>query len=163
MVRKYGTSLRWRIVFLNIGQHLSPQEIVRLLKVSKTFVHYVLKLYRETKGVDYSANRNSGKRRSVVGIYFVSNRSLCAFTANLHFVLQDFACICLFSGRDILLVRRLMGQYPELYLDELRDWIEFLTGEAYSIPTLSRCMQKIGLSIKKVSFFSGIFSSFIFY
>ena len=50
-----------------------------------------------------------------------------------------------------------MGQYPELYLDELRDWIEFLTGELYSIPTLSRCMRKIGLSIKKVCFFWHVF------
>ena len=49
-----------------------------------------------------------------------------------------------------MLIRFLIDQYPELYLDELSDWIYFRTGETYSIPTLSRCLRKIGLSIKKV-------------
>ena len=38
-----------------------------------------------------------------------------------------------------------------MYLDELRDWIYFRTGETYAIPMLSRCLSKIGLSVKKVS------------
>lgn len=50
-----------------------------------------------------------------------------------------------------MLVRSIIDQYPELYLDELRDWIYFRTGETYSIPTLSRCLRRIGLSVKKVS------------
>ena len=36
-----------------------------------------------------------------------------------------------------------------IYLDKLRDWILFLTGESYSISTLSRYLCKIGLSVKK--------------
>ena len=67
MVRKYGSSLRWRVVFLHVNHHLSPGEIVRLLKVGKTFVHKVLKLYNETKGVDYSLNHNRGKPQSIGG------------------------------------------------------------------------------------------------
>lgn len=55
-----------------------------------------------------------------------------------------------FSAREILVVRSLIGQYPELYLDKLRDWILFLTGESYSISMLSRYLCKIGLSVKKV-------------
>ena len=55
------------------------------------------------------------------------------------------------TGRVILLIRSLIDQYPELYLDELRDWIYFRTGETYAIPTLSCCLHKIGLSVKKVS------------
>ncbi|XP_067021928.1 uncharacterized protein [Acropora muricata] len=119
MARKYGSSLRWRVVFLHVTHHLSPGEIVRLLKVGKTFVHKVLKLYSETKGVEYSLNHNRGKPRSI-------------------------------GGRVILLIRYLIDQYPELYLDELRDWIYFRTGETYAIPTLSRCLSKIGLSVKKL-------------
>ena len=69
MVRKYGSSLRWRVVFLHVNHHLSPREIVRFLKVGKTFVHKVLKLYSETKGVDYSLNHNRGKPRSIGGKY----------------------------------------------------------------------------------------------
>lgn len=57
----------------------------------------------------------------------------------------------IYTGRVILLIRYLIDQYPELYLDELRDWIYFRTGETYAIPTLSRCLSKIGLSVKKVS------------
>ena len=67
MVRKYGSSLRWRVAFLHVNHHLSPGEIVRFLKVRKTFVHKVLKLYSETKGVDYSLNHNRGKPRSIGG------------------------------------------------------------------------------------------------
>ncbi|KAL9960140.1 hypothetical protein ACROYT_G033551 [Oculina patagonica] len=118
MARKYGTSLRWRVIFLYVNHHLPPREIVRLLKVGKTFVHKVLKLYAETKGVDYSLNRRKKAR--------------------------------LIDGRAILLVRSIIDQYPELYLDELRDWIYFRTGETYSIPTLSRCLRRIGLSVKKL-------------
>ena len=57
----------------------------------------------------------------------------------------------LYTGRVILLIRSLIDQYPEMYLDELRDWIYFCTGETYAIPTLSRCLSKSGLSVKKVS------------
>lgn len=53
-------------MFLHVTHHLSPGEIVRLLKVGKTFVHKVLKLYSETKGVEYSLNHNRGKPPSVV-------------------------------------------------------------------------------------------------
>ena len=67
MVRKYGSSLPWRVVFLHVTHHLSPGEIVRLLKVEKTFVHEVLKLYSETIGVEYSLNHNRGKPRSIGG------------------------------------------------------------------------------------------------
>ena len=59
--------------------------------------------------------------------------------------------IIFYTGRVILLIRSVIDQYPELYLDELRDWIYFRTGETYAIPTLSRCLSKIGLSVKKVS------------
>ena len=57
----------------------------------------------------------------------------------------------MYTGRAILLIRSIIDQYPKLYLDELRDWIYFRTGETYSIPTLSRCLRRIGLSVKKVS------------
>ena len=39
IVHKYGSSLRWRVVFLHVNHHLSLGEIVRLLNVGKTFVH----------------------------------------------------------------------------------------------------------------------------
>ena len=51
------------------------------------------------------------------------------------------------------MVKNLVEQYPKLYLDELRDWIIYLTGEEYSIPTLSRYLWGIGLTVKKVCFY----------
>lgn len=66
MVRKYGTALRWRVVFLDVINHLSPQQIANVLKVGKIFVHGILKLYRETKGVDYLPNC-AGMQCSVTG------------------------------------------------------------------------------------------------
>ena len=54
-------------MFLHVNHHLSPGEIVRLLKVGKTFVHKVLKFYNKTKGVDYSLNHNRGKPQSIGG------------------------------------------------------------------------------------------------
>lgn len=66
MVRKYGTALHWRVVFLDVIDHLSPQQIANVLKVGKTFVHGILKLYRETKGVDYLPNL-AGMQHSVTG------------------------------------------------------------------------------------------------
>ena len=66
MVRKYGTALRWRVVFLDVIDHLSPQQVANVLKVGKRFVYGILKLYRETKGVDYLLNR-TGMQRSVTG------------------------------------------------------------------------------------------------
>ena len=58
--------LSWRVVFLDVIDHLSPQQIANVLKVGKTFVHRILKLYRETKGVDYFPNR-AGMQHSVSG------------------------------------------------------------------------------------------------
>lgn len=48
------------------------------------------------------------------------------------------------------MIKNLVEQYPELCLDELRDWITYLTGEEYSIPTLSKYLRGIGLTVKKV-------------
>ena len=67
MARKYGSSLKWRIVFMHYNQHMSPQQIIRTLSLGKTFVHSVLKRYRETKGVEGSTRENRGRHRKVDG------------------------------------------------------------------------------------------------
>ena len=137
MVRKYGSSLRRRVVFLHVNHYLSPREIIRLLKVGKTFVHKVLKLYSETKGVDYL------DVLSCCGLLLSGFHVFCQKLRSKRIVFH--------TGRVISLVRSLIDQYPELHLDELRDWIYFRTGEIYAIPTLSRWLNKIALSVKTVS------------
>ena len=64
---------------------------------------------------------------------------------------KDCFSYFIYRGRVILLVRSLIDQYPDLYLDEVRDWIYFRTGEIYAIPTLSRCLNKIVLFVKKLA------------
>ena len=79
----------------------------------------------------------------MLSVFLIFCQKLCSKRIVFHNVI--------YTGRVILLIRYLIDQYPELYLDELRDWIYFRTGETYAIPTLSRCLSKIGLSVKKVS------------
>ncbi|KAK3732892.1 hypothetical protein QZH41_012658 [Actinostola sp. cb2023] len=47
------------------------------------------------------------------------------------------------SAAEILLIRRAIEDNPELYLDELQAWIEYQTGEVYSIQTLSRWLYHV--------------------
>jgi len=51
---------------------------------------------------------------------------------------------------EILVIRRAIEDNPELYLDELQSWLEYQTGEVFAIQTLSRTVQQMGLTVKKV-------------
>ena len=50
----------------------------------------------------------------------------------------------------MLLVRRIVDDYPEIYLDELGHWMHYINGVWYSITTLHRCIRQCGLTMKKV-------------
>lgn len=140
----YGTALRWRVVFLDVMDHLWPQQIGNVLKVGKTFVHGILKLYRETKGVDYLPNP-TGMQCSVTGkcrwwCLFLLTSFLLTLLQHFIFVFQQekFWSFAVSSGNTLS------------YIWTNCDWILFLTGESYSISMLSRYLCKIGLSVKKV-------------
>ena len=51
---------------------------------------------------------------------------------------------------EILVIRRAIEDNPELYLDELQSLLEYQTGEVFAIQTLSRTVQQMGLTVKKV-------------
>ena len=51
---------------------------------------------------------------------------------------------------EILVIRRATEDDPELYLDELQAWLEYQTGEMFAMQTLSRTLQQMGLTLKKV-------------
>ena len=53
------------------------------------------------------------------------------------------------KGQDYVLIRTLVDKCPEIYLDELRDWVHYITGEEYRITTLHRFLRKCGLTVKK--------------
>ena len=49
-----------------------------------------------------------------------------------------------------LVIRRAIEDKPELYLDELEAWLQYQTGEVFAMQTLSRTVQQMGLTVKKV-------------
>lgn len=66
---KFDSALRWRIFFLYINHRVLPKDICEVLSLSKTFVYKVLRLYRDTKGVDDNAPGRRRNRRTVDGGY----------------------------------------------------------------------------------------------
>ena len=67
MVRSYGISLRWRVVFLHVIHHTSAEDIANILSVGRSYVQKVLKLYRETKGVNDNTGLRRGRPRIIDG------------------------------------------------------------------------------------------------
>ncbi|XP_048581384.1 uncharacterized protein LOC125556694 [Nematostella vectensis] len=56
----------------------------------------------------------------------------------------------LINANDLLLIRRLIDEYPGLYLDEIQTWLEHFTGCTFSVPSLDRCLKRMGLSVQKM-------------
>ena len=139
MVRKYGTALRWRVVFLDVIDHLSPQQIANVLKVGKTLVHGILKLYRETKGVDYLPNR-AGMQRSVTGKWrwwclFLLTSFLLTLLQHFIFVFQQekFCSFAVSSGNTLSYI-----------------WTNCETGFYSSPENLTRFQRWAGACVKSV-------------
>ena len=88
MPRKFGSSLRWRIIRLNITHRVSPSDICDILSLGKTFVHKVLRIYRETGGVeDARARETRGRPRNRNPMRQDNSRDLFTFTStyNINF------------------------------------------------------------------------------
>ncbi|KAK3703424.1 hypothetical protein QZH41_014259 [Actinostola sp. cb2023] len=64
------------------------------------------------------------------------------------------ALIVPYLATEIRLIRRVIEDNPELYLDEVQSWLEYLTGEVYALQTLSRCLRRMGLTVKKLHIFA---------
>ncbi|XP_048584864.1 uncharacterized protein LOC125556735 [Nematostella vectensis] len=56
----------------------------------------------------------------------------------------------LINANDLLLIRRLIDEHPGLYLDEIQTWLEHFTGCTFSVPSLDRCLKRMGLSVQKM-------------
>ena len=55
------------------------------------------------------------------------------------------------KGQDYVLIMILVDKCPEIYLDELRDWVQYITCEEYTVTTLHCFLRKCGLTVKKVN------------
>ncbi|KAK3744051.1 hypothetical protein QZH41_011927 [Actinostola sp. cb2023] len=53
--------------------------------------------------------------------------------------------------QDILLIKNIATQYPEVYEDELQDWLQYLTGRIFSLSSIRKCLSKMGWSRREAS------------
>ena len=127
---------------------LSVNQISETLFVSKTFVKKVIRLYENTGAVSDPPRRKSTKRK-ISGSLKCWPLKLVALWG-LTFYLINFVWMWIILAAEILVIRRAIEDNPELYLDELQSWLEYQTGEVFAIQTVSRTVQQMGLTVKKV-------------
>ena len=66
MARAYSPDFRWRIVYFQMEGY-SPEEIARLLYISKATVRRILKLYRRWSCVENPLKGQPGRRKLFSG------------------------------------------------------------------------------------------------
>ena len=54
----------------------------------------------------------------------------------------------------MLFVRNVIQQYPEVYEDEIRQWLQYARGKTVSVASISRYLKKDGPHKKKSRYFS---------
>lgn len=146
MTKAYPISLRWRVI-MSRQRGLSLDQIAETLSVSKTFVKKVIRLY-DNSGTVSDPPRRKSKERRISGSWRNWPLKWDAFCKS--FVAIDFLRVWIILAAEILVIRRAIEDYPELYLDKLQAWLEYQTGDVYSIQTLSRSLREMGLTVKKV-------------
>ena len=55
----------------------------------------------------------------------------------------------------MLFVRNVIQQYPEVYEDEIRQWLQYARGKTVSVASISRYIKKMGLTRRKYGSFKG--------
>ena len=78
----------------------------------------------------------------------------------IHFVLHIHKQ--LFTVYHIHFMRTVIDEYPKIYLDELQEWMQHLTGKVIAISTIHKYLKKIGLSVQKVFHFTIILFQSLF-
>lgn len=156
MTKAYSTSLRWRVMSSSL-QGLQAKQIAERLFVSETFVRKIIKLYENTKTV-----RDPPRRRGIVrviqGKFVKQDKFSFLYNSLWSNRIENRLCIlalisiffCTILAAELRIIRKLLERKPELYLDEIQSWLEHLTGNVYSLPTLSRALRNMGFSLKKV-------------
>lgn len=49
-----------------------------------------------------------------------------------------------------MFIRRVIKQYPEIYEDEIQEWIQFALGKTIHVSTIARLVKKMGFTRRKV-------------
>lgn len=63
---------------------------------------------------------------------------------------QEHSTILFYSAAELLVLRDIVEQNPELFLDEIQAWFEHSTGIELHISTIDRYLNKMGITWKKV-------------
>ena len=50
----------------------------------------------------------------------------------------------------MLFIRRVIQQYPEIYEDEIQEWIQFALGKTIHVSTIAKLLKKMGFTRRKV-------------
>ena len=50
----------------------------------------------------------------------------------------------------MLFIRRVIQQYPEIYEDEIQEWIQFALGKTIPVSTIAKLLKKMGFTRRKV-------------
>ncbi|XP_073237791.1 uncharacterized protein [Porites lutea] len=125
MVASYSLNLRWRVVYLLV-QGFTVERVARLLHVGKTFVKKIRNLYQNTKTVHYQSR--PGRVRQLEDCF--SHLDL---------------------AQDVLFIRRVIQQYPEIYEDEIQEWIQFALGKTIHVSTIAKLLKKMGFTRRKLN------------
>ncbi|KAM7425823.1 hypothetical protein ABFA07_022797 [Porites harrisoni] len=54
------------------------------------------------------------------------------------------------EAQDMLFIRRVIQQYPEIYEDEIQEWIQFALGKTIHVSTIAKLLKKMGFTRRKV-------------
>lgn len=126
-----------------------------VLHVGKTFVKKIRNIYQNTKTVHYQSRpgrvrKLEGKLLSTIWnhsnevVITSVNEPNCIRRRNNH----SFSHLDL--AQDILFIRRVIKQYPEIYEDEIQEWIQFALGKTIHVSTIARLVKKMGFTRRKV-------------
>ena len=96
-----------------------------------------------------SKERNGWEEAEIYQVIYFSYLYSMNYFASTGIAISQY----LFTAQDILLLRRLVDEHPDLYLDEMAEWLQFITGRntPITVSLIERTLQRIGISRLKVS------------
>jgi transposase len=120
MGKKLSEDLCWRVVYLHIDGN-NEQDIATILYISQPMVSKIIKIFNKWGHVSNPFKISTGTGRRKT-----------------------------FSPEELKILKSLVKEKVDWYLDELLVEMENLTGKYVSVPTLWRSLNYCGITHKKV-------------
>ena len=141
MPKSLSEDLRWRIVYLHHDGY-SNKKIRSLLHFSRCTVGKVLRIYRKWGCVNDPFVGPRERRKLLMQVTW-------------KYVILTFFCQLIehqYNDCSLKVLKSLVEQKVDWYLDELVSEMKSLTGKIVSIPTLWRSLKFCGITRKKVCY-----------